>query len=148
MPNATGSRWVPNRDDTYPGIKEKNPPAQNPLTNANRAKGAKVPANGQIARVVMATEPRQRTRVFILPRRESAKRPKATRPNAEAKLKPARMRDDVEEDKPIELPKMGRKNGGLRFLLALSALKVEGGSPERLTQREERARWLYRRTGE
>lgn len=75
--------------------------------------GATLLATGQIAKVEIATLNMQSSSELTLPNMASAPRPKKIRPSAEARLKPARRRDEVEVERPSEVPKSGRKKGGL-----------------------------------
>lgn len=77
-------------------------------------RGPTLPANGQITSVVRATVMSESTIELTLPNRLSAVRPKQIRPIAEARLNPARRSEDVVVLRPIEVPKSGRKNGGLQ----------------------------------
>lgn len=56
--------------------------------------GPTLPANGQIANVLTANPAMHNTSELREPKSASAPSPNVTRPNAEARLKPARRKDD------------------------------------------------------
>jgi hypothetical protein len=62
----------------------------------------------------MATLNMQSSSELTLPNMASAPRPKKIRPSAEARLKPARRREEVDVVRPREVPNRGRKKGGLQ----------------------------------
>lgn len=99
-------------------------------------KGVTLLATGQIAKVEIATLKRQSTSELTLPRSASAPRPKKIRPSAEARLKPARSRDEVEVERPMEVPKRGRKNGGLDEE-RVSILRAKGREKDQHKEGEE-----------
>lgn len=117
----TESLLDPNREDTTPGMREKKPPAQNPLITANAVllsssvslrhpseerrthNGPTLSATGQITNVLTPTSAKHVTTELTLPMSLSAKKPNAIRPTAEARLNPARMRAAVAGEREMEV---------------------------------------------
>ena len=114
IPIAIDTLADPNTWPITVGVHAKNPPFAMPLMTTKKVRGTTVLEAGHRVNVLTALKLSARKKVFKGPKR-SLRKPQPSRPEAEARLRPATRPAPTEGDRPNEVLYRGRKKGGTKI---------------------------------